>query len=252
MSDAQESPAQDDSGVEMDEKPSPKYKFSDALRSRTIKIITTQGAEFYVHEELLCRESERFKKQLRGDFKEVKTGEITDFDECPELLGMFFEYLYRDGPLHDEHLNHGYEFRILARLYCMAERLSAKAFQDTVFWKFQTLFHLNYLVDELEIFQTLVILHTELPEKKRTDYPLRRLALWWTASRLSNLKKTAYFKRLILEYYPELASQLLMLVEAVPEDPKPYFPSVDPTPRFEVEVKFAKEAAKLHKPAKWG
>ncbi|KAL1386593.1 hypothetical protein HDK64DRAFT_301074 [Phyllosticta capitalensis] len=248
MPDEQGSSARNDSGVDIAQKALPEnggqtqYQFSKALQSRTIKIITSQGAEFYVHEELLCRESDRFERQLKGDFKEAKTGEITDFDECPELLGMFFEYLYRQSFLWDSSLSSGWEMRILARLYCLAERLCAKSFQDAVFRKFSHLFHGKYTVPDLEVFETLVICHTELPERKDEDYPMRRIALWWTASRLSGLKKTPIFKKTILDHYPELGSQLLLLAEPGGSAEKPQYPTVESVPRFTQEIKFAKRA----------
>ncbi|KAK8223208.1 hypothetical protein HDK90DRAFT_544772 [Phyllosticta capitalensis] len=223
-------------------------KFSDALRSRTIRIVTRRGPEFYVHEELLCRESEKFNRQLRGRFKEAQTGEILDCDECPELLSMFFEYLYRESSLHDEKICHTYEIRVLARLYCLAERLCAKSFQDAVFWKFSQLFYGKYSVQHFEVFQTLLTLHAELPERKGGDFPMRQILLWWAASRLGHLKKLPEFGDMLQNHYPSLGCQLLMLAGDGPSSPKPSFSSVKPKPHFEKDIKFIKDAAEDHQP----
>ncbi|KAL1386592.1 hypothetical protein HDK64DRAFT_275749 [Phyllosticta capitalensis] len=213
-----------------------KIKFSDALRSRIVKIKTREGPEFFVHEELLCQESEKFNKQLRGSFKEAQTGEITDCAESPELLGLFFQYIYGGGSLLDRDRNEVFTIHDFARLFCMAERLCANTFQNLVCWKFQVEW-LNRKKDRHDIFRATLVLHTELPERKGDDYPIRKLVFSFAAFLLSKLKDIPEFKDTIFNQYPNLGCQLLMLAGDGPL-PKLYFEGAGkPRPRFVEDVK---------------
>ncbi|KAK7529900.1 uncharacterized protein J3D65DRAFT_672289 [Phyllosticta citribraziliensis] len=212
-------------------------RFSDTLRLRTIKIVT-QGSEFYVHEELLCQESEKFKKQLRGDFKEAQTGEIPDCEEDPALMGMFFEYLYRGGWLLNEKISHTSQFVLLASLYCLADRLSAKSFKDAVFWKFTNAFYESEPLSDQEICELLLVIHTELPEQEGHAEDLRNIIFWCTASRLSTLRHYSDFKNHILRQHPELGSQILRWASPADSRSMPSINTNRPGPRFKEEVEF--------------
>ncbi|KAK8244610.1 hypothetical protein HDK90DRAFT_508301 [Phyllosticta capitalensis] len=229
------------SGTTMDDEKPPKLdliesKFSDALRSRTIKIISLQGHEFFIHEELLCRESEKFKKQLRGDFKEAQTGVIPDVEEPPELLGIFFEYLYREGWVMNPDIKYTSQYPLLVRLYCMGERLCAESSKEAVLWKFETTLGQRGLSDD-EIVDMLAVVHTELPPRKRKDYPLRCLVLWYVAAGITRLKDFPLFRSLVSEQHPELGAQLLLLA-GNSGSARPSYGAKKPEPKFQDEVDF--------------
>lgn len=205
--------------------------------------MTRQGHEFFVHEELLCRESDKFKKQLRGQFKEAETGVITDVDESPELLGLFFEYLYGGGQLRSSEMSHDWELVILARLYCMAERLCATNFQNEVLWKFSMLCgnHPDYKILDWETIQLLLVCHTELPARPENDYHLRQQVLWIAATRLSGLKNIPEFRKIFLDDHPDLGGQILMFMGTRDPRKKPDSNVQKPKSRFEPQMKFTSQ-----------
>ncbi|KAK8255766.1 hypothetical protein IWZ00DRAFT_565358 [Phyllosticta capitalensis] len=211
-------------------------KFSDALRSRTIKIVSREGLEFFVHEELLCRECEKFKKQLRGNFKEAQTGVITDFDEPAELLGVFFDYLYREGWITNADDKHPSRYVLLVRLYCMGERMQALSFQEAIFWKFEITARFTS-ISEVDMIELLEVVHTELPERNTNDYPLRSLVLWYAAARIQNLKANPLFRTLVGHKYPELGAQILFWASNTTCD-RPSYSASRPQPKFREEVEF--------------
>lgn len=60
-----------------------------------------------------------------GLFRDGKNAEISDRDEDPDLFGFFVQYIYRNGWGLEEGISYVSDILILARLYCMAERLGA-------------------------------------------------------------------------------------------------------------------------------
>ncbi|KAK7521473.1 uncharacterized protein IWZ02DRAFT_487805 [Phyllosticta citriasiana] len=210
------------------------HRFSDDLRHRIIKFVV-RGTEFYIHEDLLCRESEKFEKQLRGNFKEARTGEITDCEEDPVLMRVFFEYLYRDDWLLEENITSPSLLVALARLYCLADRLGARSFQDSVFWKFAQMFRRAGLPENKEICELLLLIHTELPERKDNEYRLRKAVLWCAASQLSRLKTYSEFKDHILRDHPDLGCQILLWAG---NSDVAILKTKKPAPRFKQEMEF--------------
>ncbi|KAF2146333.1 uncharacterized protein K452DRAFT_193805, partial [Aplosporella prunicola CBS 121167] len=55
---------------------------------------TEDEKTFFIHEGLLCQESEKFVRQLKGGFKEAVDKAIEIHDEDPNHFGFFVRYLY--------------------------------------------------------------------------------------------------------------------------------------------------------------
>ncbi|KAK8243559.1 hypothetical protein IWZ00DRAFT_486584 [Phyllosticta capitalensis] len=216
-------------------------RFSDVLTSRIIEVTVgfdEKKKTFLIHEDLLCRESDKMNFQLRGPFKEAQTGKIPDCDEDPALFAFFTEYLYRDGWVRkDKTLVHSSEWVLLARLYAMGERLGAKSFQDACLWKFLRDFTRDSSIPDSEIVQLLEII-TELPERNTKDDPLRSAILWYAASKLSRLQKYSAFKNHLLSNYPDLGGQIVMWAADSTESSRPVEAPKKPDSRFHEEVEF--------------
>ncbi|KAK8175106.1 hypothetical protein IWX90DRAFT_99752 [Phyllosticta citrichinensis] len=194
---------------------------------------------FLIHEDLLCRESDKFNLQLRGPFKEAKTGKIPDCEEDPAHFAFFGEYLYRDGWVEkDGQIEHSSEWVLLARLYAMGERIGAKRFQDACLWKFLRHFTRDSQIADSEVCQLLEIIVTELPERNDNENPLRSVVLWYAASKLSRLQKYSAFKNHLLNSYPDLGGQILMWAGDIASQNKPVQLTSKPASRFLDEVEF--------------
>lgn len=85
---------------------------------------------FYLHEALLCYESERFVKQLTSGFSESATRTISECEEDPDLFACFVEYFYRDAWVNNHDIVHDSDYVMLAQLYSLGERLGADRFQE--------------------------------------------------------------------------------------------------------------------------
>ncbi|KAK8156550.1 hypothetical protein BKA80DRAFT_345677 [Phyllosticta citrichinensis] len=181
-----------------------KNKFSNTLSTRIIEVmvgIDENKKTFLIHEDLLCRESDKFNLQLRGPFKEAKTGKIPDCEEDPAHFAFFGEYLYRDGWVEkDGQIEHSSEWVLLARLYAMGERIGAKRFQDACLWKF--------------------------------------LRHFTRDSQIADSEKYSAFKNHLLNSYPDLGGQILMWAGDIASQNKPVQLTSKPASRFLDEVEF--------------
>ncbi|KAK8255765.1 hypothetical protein IWZ00DRAFT_138490 [Phyllosticta capitalensis] len=189
----------------------PKIDFPRALKSRIIKFKLCDGQEFLIHKDLLCAESEKFTKQLRGDFKEARTGVIENVDESPEYISIFFDYLYRDGWIMDDCAVVSSQLFLLARLYCLGERLGADTFQKVVLWKLSYSTSYSYsrmILPTEDVIKLLRVVVTELPTRQGKE-PLCNLVSKIAASHLRSLRPEPTFRAIIKEC-PELASQILL------------------------------------------
>ncbi|KAH7053087.1 hypothetical protein B0J12DRAFT_739217 [Macrophomina phaseolina] len=124
---------------------------------------------FYLHEALLCYESERFVKQLTSGFSESATRTISECEEDPDLFACFVEYFYRDAWVNNHDIVHDSDYVMLAQLYSLGERLGADRFQEP-----------------------------ELPECASED-PVRELVCWYAAARLSTLRDYPTFRHMLVD-----------------------------------------------------
>ncbi|KAK8198131.1 uncharacterized protein BKA78DRAFT_307579 [Phyllosticta capitalensis] len=223
-----------------------KIEFSSALKSRIIKFKLCDGEEFLIHEDVLCAESEKFTKQLRGDFKEARTGVIEDVDEPPEFMSIFFDYLYRDGWMLDDFGVVSSQLVLLARLYCLGERLGADSFQKAVLWKLSrsasSYVYTHTNVPAKDVIELLRVVVTELPTRQGEE-PLCSLVYQIAACRMGSLRSESTFKA-ILKDCPELGSQILLQPPS-----KSCYPPLSRPKRFKDAVSMitGREGIKLEK-----
>ncbi|KAK7521504.1 hypothetical protein IWZ03DRAFT_357171 [Phyllosticta citriasiana] len=214
-------------------------RFSHMLSSRVIEVVVgvdDNKKTFLLHEDLLCCASSKMKFQLRGPFKEAQTGRIPDCEEDPALFAFFAEYLYRDTwLLEDKNIQHPSHWILLARLYTMGERLMAHEFQRACAWKFARDFSLDSKIADTEICQLLEVV-TEIPEEITSDN-LSCLIFWYTASKLSRLRKCSEFKHLLIKS-PDLGRRILMWAADNTQSKKPFEAKDRPRGSFVDEINF--------------
>ncbi|KAK8175069.1 hypothetical protein IWX90DRAFT_411673 [Phyllosticta citrichinensis] len=175
-----------------------------------VKIVVPES-NFLVHEELLCRASQKFERQLRGSFKEASSGVISDCEEPPHYMGVFLAYIYFGESALIQDIGPSSRAVDLARMYCMAERLDAKSFQESVMSAFAASLDFRCTLPAEDICTLLHLVYTELPEREKDhEYPLRSLVLWCAVSSLFLLKNHPRFETEILDKFPGLAKTLLL------------------------------------------
>lgn len=194
--------------------------------------INGEKKKFFLHEELLFYESEKFRAQFQGGFSETTTRCLPDCEEDVELFRFFVEYLYRDGWVSSKEITHQSEYVNLARIYSMGERLRAERFQKAVLWKFATSFSSATIPDQA-ICELLEIVCTELPELSKEN-GLRDLVFWYAASKLSSLKKYNIFQKMMQEM-PDLGRYICMRAGNGTSEP-PRNEVKQPTSRFPAEL----------------
>ncbi|KAK8196998.1 hypothetical protein HDK77DRAFT_432537 [Phyllosticta capitalensis] len=183
------------------------------LASRPIEIeVGGQHKQtFFVHESLLCMESEMYKAELQGsgDWKEKRESKIPTEDEDPELFKSFVNYLYQDrwtstGKDNESGIVH------LARLYCLGDRLIAKRFQETVLFECRKILEGNSAISVEEVCSLLEIAFTELPERKNCEDPLQECVAQLGASRLFDLQNHPRFKEELSRDIPEVSRRICL------------------------------------------
>ncbi|KAK8217964.1 hypothetical protein IWZ01DRAFT_537632 [Phyllosticta capitalensis] len=202
-------------------------EFSDILKSRTVKVVVGHQHSSFVHEGLLCRASDKFQKQLKGQFREAHTGEIEDCDEDPTHFFVFLKYLYKGKAVLKEKSPLKSQFIVWANLYCMADRLEAKKFQEAIFAAFSDTLVGAHPPSNDEICDVLLLLHNGLPERVGYEYPLRNLVFWYAATKLASLKQHLILSTTLLTEHPVLATKILMYASPT-QDRKPSFTSESP------------------------
>lgn len=195
-----------------------KPKFSLLLTSRMITVTVGKLSTFNLHSDLLTTESERFSKNLGGDFKEANENAVRLEDEDPNLFGFFAEYLYRDCSILSHDVDHYSKFVTLARLYAMGERLMAPKFQSYALWRFSQSLGSDTHVSEESICELLRIACLEITERVRED-PMRSQIFWYAGSKITKLQKFDMFRQLLCDI-PDSGRQLcLWMSQSRPERP---------------------------------
>lgn len=101
-----------------------------SLTASVIKVCVGTGKNqrfFYVHQSLLCSQSEFFKKALNGKWKESEENSINLSEDDPEIFSLYLEQLYTGSLpiLGDtvEVIPSDFNYTTLAELYILAEKL---------------------------------------------------------------------------------------------------------------------------------
>ncbi|MCJ1308981.1 hypothetical protein MMC25_002636 [Agyrium rufum] len=179
-------------------------KFSDFLTSPIFSIVVEEepnARTYLLHSALLARESDTFAIDVYGDFMEKDEQSIKLLDEDPALFGFFVEFMYQNAWVKED-VKRAKEFCVLARLYCLAERLQAQNFQQAALHKFTKSFGGNNSgprLNEKPICELLDIVCSELPERTNGD-PLRDQVFWLAAREVESLRQHEYFKELLSKH----------------------------------------------------
>lgn len=225
---------------------SPLIRLTDCsyLKSPIITVkVGSPTEKFFLHRELLIRESEKMLKELNGEFKEAKTLEIDLSDEESLLFAHFAKYLYSEQPLDvlpdpsrtgTGQTGHVSDYVLLARLYAMGERLWAPKFQDAVLRNFTRNFTSDTVMADQQICELLKIACEEIAERSNDDDAMRKHIFWYASTRLSQLQLCPYFFEVLLHEYGEVGRQMAVRA-GKPENLQPA------TPQGTLEVHFKDE-----------
>lgn len=204
------------------------------MKSRPIEIeVGTEKTQiFYVHEDLLCAESDVHKAELQN-VKEKGDGKIFIMDEDPELYRSFVSYLYRDE-FGTTEIDDGSDLVLLARLYCMGHRSLAGRFQQAVFCEFRRKIEEGAEISVNNLCNLLDVVFTELLEQGyggKLETSVIRMATF----RLDDLQKNDKFVHDLTWRLPEMTRLLSLSLRprSHPEGMRSANPEPgSPLPRF--------------------
>lgn len=206
------------------------------LTSRIITVTVAKSRIFYLHNDNLVTESERFANSLAGNFREVVDAVITLDEEDPELFGFFVEYIYRDRSTLSRKVGHYSEYVTLAHLYSMGERLMAPRFQAYCLWRFTELLTSQTSISKECVCELLQIACKDVTERVKED-PLRSHILWYGAIRITHLQNSAMFRQLLRDI-PNLGGQLCLWMNQS-QPPKPAMLNELHHKKFEPESEYS-------------
>jgi hypothetical protein len=175
-----------------------------------VAITVAKTKTFYLHFDLLIAESERFSKQLKGNFKEAVESVIELEDEDLALFGFFVEYIYRNHSLLSRGIGHYSEYVILARLYAMGERLMAPRFQAHCLGRFTEEFRWPQTISDECVCDLLEIATTEITERVVED-PMTSHIFCFAATRIQSLQKFGLFRQMCRDI-PDVGRRLALKV----------------------------------------